>query len=156
MRIAIRASEKPSGTTRYSPSAGLVGRQGRWDASEASRSGAAGRPALSYPPCLSKLFFTSLRDDPADAEMPSHRLLVRAGYLRQLGAGLYSLLPLGFRVSQRVEQVIREEQDRIGGQEMSMPVVHPADVWPGSRSVRRDRAETVGSRTQSQDLWSSP
>jgi prolyl-tRNA synthetase len=81
---------------------------------------------------LSKLFFASLRDDPADAEMPSHRLLIRAGYLRQLGAGLYSLLPLGFRVNQRVEQVIREEMDRIGCQEMSMPVVHPADVWRAS------------------------
>ncbi|MEA2537960.1 MAG: prolyl-tRNA synthetase, partial [Chloroflexota bacterium] len=99
---------------------------------------------------LSKLFFTSLRDDPADAEMPSHRLLVRAGYVRQLGAGLYSLLPLGFRVNQRVEQVIREEQDRIGGQEMAMPVVHPADVWKesgryykiGPELVRfKDRAE---------------
>ena len=52
---------------------------------------------------LSKLFFTSLRDDPADAEMASHRLLLRAGYLRQLGSGIYSLLPLGFRVNQRVE-----------------------------------------------------
>jgi prolyl-tRNA synthetase len=78
---------------------------------------------------LSELFFTTLRDDPADAEMPSHRLLVRAGYVRQLGAGIYSLLPLGFRVSTRVEQVIREEMDRIGCQEMEMPVVHPADLW---------------------------
>jgi prolyl-tRNA synthetase len=78
---------------------------------------------------LSHLFFTSLRDDPADAEMPSHRLLIRAGYVRQLGSGLYSLLPLGFRVTRRVEQVIREELDRIGAQEMEMPVVHPADVW---------------------------
>ena len=57
---------------------------------------------------LSHLFFTTLRDDPADAEMASHRLLLRAGYLRQLGAGIYSLLPLGTRVSDRVEQVIRE------------------------------------------------
>jgi prolyl-tRNA synthetase len=81
---------------------------------------------------LSKLFFTSLRDDPADAEMASHRLLVRAGYVRQLGSGLYSLLPLGHRVSQRVEQVVREEMDRIGSQEMSMPVVHPADIWRAS------------------------
>ena len=81
---------------------------------------------------LSKLFFATLRDDPSDAEMPSHRLLVRAGYVRQLGAGIYSLLPLGHRVNQRVEQVIREEQDRIGGQEMSMPVVHPADIWRAS------------------------
>ena len=78
---------------------------------------------------LSNLFFTTLRDDPADAEMPSHRLLQRAGYVRQLGAGIYSLLPLGFRVSKRVEQVIREELNAIGGQEMEMPVVHPADLW---------------------------
>jgi prolyl-tRNA synthetase len=78
---------------------------------------------------LSELFFTTLRDDPADAEMPSHRLLVRAGYVRQLGSGIYSLLPLGFRVNKRVEQIIREEIDGIGGQEMEMPVVHPADVW---------------------------
>ena len=78
---------------------------------------------------MSQLFFTTLRDDPADAEMASHRLLVRAGYLRQLGSGIYSLLPLGFRVQQRVEQVIREEMDAIGGQEMEMPVVHPADLW---------------------------
>ena len=85
---------------------------------------------------LSELFFTTLRDDPADAEMPSHRLLLRAGYVRQLGSGLYSLLPLGYRVSKRVEQVIREEIDLIGGQEMEMPVVHPADVW--RRSGRYD------------------
>jgi prolyl-tRNA synthetase len=78
---------------------------------------------------LSNLFFTTLRDDPSEAEMPSHRLLLRAGYVRQLGAGIYSLLPLGFRVSKRVEQVIREELNAIGGQEMEMPVVHPADLW---------------------------
>ena len=81
---------------------------------------------------LSNLFFTTLRDDPADAEMPSHRLLVRAGYVRQLGSGIYSLLPLGFRVNKRVEQVVREEMDRIGCQEMEMPVVHPADLWRAS------------------------
>ena len=81
---------------------------------------------------LSHLFFTTLRDDPADAEMASHRLLVRAGYLRQLSSGIYSLLPLGKRVSDRVEQVIREEINRIGGQEMEMPVVHPAEIWKQS------------------------
>ncbi len=88
---------------------------------------------------LSHLFFATLRDDPADVEMPSARLLIRAGYVRQLGAGLYSLLPLGFRVTKRVEQVIREEMDRIGSQEMEMPVVHPADVWRAS-----GRYEAVG------------
>jgi prolyl-tRNA synthetase len=88
---------------------------------------------------LSQLFFATLRDDPSDAEMPSHRLLLRAGYLRQLGSGIYSLLPLGKRVSDRVEQVIREEQNAIGGQEMEMPVVHPADVWRAS-----GRYEAIG------------
>ena len=92
---------------------------------------------------LSKLFFTTLRDDPADAEMPSHRLLVRAGYVRQLGAGIYSLLPLGFRVTRRVEQVIREEMDRIGSQEMEMPVVHPADVWRESGRYQKIGPELV-------------
>jgi prolyl-tRNA synthetase len=81
---------------------------------------------------LSELFFSTLRDDPSDADMPSHRLLVRAGYVRQLGSGIYSLLPLGFRVTKRVEQVIREEMDAIGCQEMEMPVVHPGEVWKES------------------------
>jgi len=81
---------------------------------------------------LSQLFFASLRDDPAEAEMPSHRLLVRAGYVRQLSSGIYSLLPLGKRVSDRVEQIIREEIDAIGGQELEMPVVQPADLWKES------------------------
>lgn len=92
---------------------------------------------------LSKLFFTSLRDNPADAEMVSHRLLVRAGYVRQLGAGIYSLLPLGFRVSQRIEQVIREEMDAIGGQEMEMPVVHPAELWKESGRYAKIGPEMV-------------
>jgi prolyl-tRNA synthetase len=81
---------------------------------------------------LSTLFFASLRDDPAEAEMASHRLLLRAGYVRQLSSGIYSLLPLGKRVADRVEQVIREEIDAIGGQEMEMPVVHPAEIWKQS------------------------
>ena len=78
---------------------------------------------------LSQLFFASLRDDPSEAEMPSHRLLLRAGYVRQLGAGIYSLLPLGFRVAAKIEQIIREEQNAIGCQELLMPFVHPADIW---------------------------
>ncbi len=92
---------------------------------------------------LSQLFFTTLRDDPSEAEMPSHRLLLRAGYVRQLGAGIYSLLPLGFRVTQRVEQVIREELNAIGGQEMEMPVVHPAEVWKESGRYAKIGPELV-------------
>jgi prolyl-tRNA synthetase len=92
---------------------------------------------------LSRLFFTTLREDPADAEMVSHRLLVRAGYVRQLGSGIYSLLPLGFRVTRRVEQVIREEMNAIGGQEMEMPVVHPADLWKESGRYQKIGPELV-------------
>src|SRR5437016_8658331 len=92
---------------------------------------------------LSKLFFASLRDDPADAEMASHRLLLRAGYVRQVGTGIYSLLPLGKRVSDRVEQVIREEINAIGGQEMEMPVVHPAEIWKESGRYQKIGPELV-------------
>jgi prolyl-tRNA synthetase len=99
---------------------------------------------------LSQLFFASLRDDPSEAEMPSHRLLVRAGYVRQLGAGMYSLLPLGYRVTQRVEQVIREEINRIGGQEMEMPVVHPAEIWKESGRYQKIGPELVRFRDRSE------
>jgi len=92
---------------------------------------------------LSELFFATLRDDPGEAEMPSHRLLLRAGYLRQLGSGIYSLLPLGKRVSDRVEQVVREEINAIGGQEMEMPVVHPAEVWKESGRYQKIGPELV-------------
>jgi prolyl-tRNA synthetase len=92
---------------------------------------------------LSNLFFASLRDDPAEAEMISHKLLVRAGYVRQLGAGIYTLLPLGHRVTRRIEQVIREEIDAIGGQEMEMPVVHPAELWRESGRYAKIGPELV-------------
>jgi prolyl-tRNA synthetase len=92
---------------------------------------------------LSELFFATLRDDPAEAEMPSHRLLLRAGYLRQLGSGIYSLLPLGFRVTKRVEQIIREEMDAIGCQEVEMPVVHPAEIWKESGRYAKIGPELV-------------
>jgi prolyl-tRNA synthetase len=92
---------------------------------------------------LSTLLFASLRDDPADVDMASHRLLLRAGYVRQLGSGIFTLLPLGFRVQQRIEQVIREEMDAIGGQEMEMPVVHPADLWKESGRYAKIGPELV-------------
>jgi prolyl-tRNA synthetase len=92
---------------------------------------------------LSQLFFASLRDDPADAEMASHRLLLRAGYVRQIGTGIYSLLPLGWRVTHKVEQIIREEMDRIGCQEMEMPVVQPADLWRESGRYQKIGPELV-------------
>ena len=77
----------------------------------------------------SQMHIPTLRDDPADAGAPSHRLLLRAGYIRQLMAGHYSLLPLGQRVRLKVIGIIREEMDRIGAQEILMPVLHPAELW---------------------------
>jgi len=88
---------------------------------------------------LSTYFLPTLRDDPADAEARSHRLMVRAGLIRQLGAGLWTWLPAGYRVVKRVEAVIREEIDAIGGQEMLMPVVQPAELW--QRTGRYDIEE---------------
>ena len=78
---------------------------------------------------FSKLFVPTLRQDPADAEAISHKLLMRAGYVRQLGAGLYIMLPLGVRVMERVNRILREEMDAIGAQEIDMPALHPAEVW---------------------------
>src|SRR5690349_20285066 len=80
----------------------------------------------------SQLFLPTLRDDPADAEAVSHRLLVRGGYIRQVGAGLWTYMPLGWRVHRKVEQIIREERDAIGGQEMLAPVRTPAELWKES------------------------
>ena len=78
---------------------------------------------------LSTLFLRTLREDPADAEVPSHRLLVRAGYVRRVAPGIYSWLPLGVRVLGRVAQVVREEMDRIGGQEVSLPALLPREPF---------------------------
>ena len=80
----------------------------------------------------SQMHIPTLREDPADAGAPSHRLLLRAGYIRQLMAGHYSLLPLGQRVRLKVIEIIREEMNRIGAQEILMPVMHPAEPWQRS------------------------
>ena len=77
----------------------------------------------------SQLFLPTLRESPADAEAASHRLLVRGGFIRQVGAGLWTYLPLGWRVHQKVVQIIREEMNAIGGQEMLCPVLTPAELW---------------------------
>src|SRR5215218_6112113 len=80
----------------------------------------------------SQYFIPTLREDPADAEVVSHRLLLRAGFIRQLGSGIYSLLPLGWRVAQRAMKVLREEMEAVGGQEFFLPALHPAEVWKES------------------------
>ena len=77
----------------------------------------------------SQLFLPTLRDAPADAEAVSHKLLVRGGFIRQVSAGIWTYLPLGWRVHEKVAQVIREEMNAIGGQELQMPVLTPAELW---------------------------
>ncbi len=89
----------------------------------------------------SQAFIPTLRDDPADAEAANHRLLVRGGFIRQLMAGSYSLLPLGMRVATKVSAIIRQEMNAIGGQEFLLPVVHPAEPW--RRSGRWDDVEGI-------------
>jgi len=78
---------------------------------------------------MSHMFGTTLRQAPADAEVASHQLLVRAGFIRQLSAGVYSLMPLGWRAVDKIEDIMRAEINAIGGQEILMPVVHTADIW---------------------------
>ena len=77
----------------------------------------------------SQTFLPTLKDAPADAEAISHKLMVRAGLIRQMGAGLWTYLPAGWRAERKAEAVIREEMDRIGGQEFRLPALLPAEVW---------------------------
>lgn len=78
---------------------------------------------------MSHMFGTTMRQAPSEAETTSHQLLVRAGFIRQLGAGIYSLMPMGKRSIDKIENIMRAEMNAIGGQELFMPVVHPADLW---------------------------
>src|SRR5437588_900146 len=80
----------------------------------------------------SQYFIPTLREEPADAEVVSHKLLLRAGIVRQLSAGIYSYLPVGQRIALKVVQILREEMNRIGGQEFYLPALHPAEVWQES------------------------
>jgi len=87
----------------------------------------------------SRLFIPTLKQAPTEAEAVSHKLMVRAGYVRQLAAGLYIYLPLGERVMDKINRIMREEMNAIGGQEVTMPVLHPAEVWQ-----QTGRWETIG------------
>ena len=80
----------------------------------------------------SEAFIPTLRETPSDAECTSHQLLLRAGFIRQVGAGIYSYLPLAQRVVERIARIIRQEMNRIGGQEFYLPALHPAELWKES------------------------
>ncbi|MBD2626727.1 proline--tRNA ligase [Trichormus variabilis] len=81
---------------------------------------------------LSQMLFVTLRDDPADAEIPSHKLLLRAGYIRRIGSGIYAYLPLMWRVLQKVSQIVREEMNATGAQECLLPQLQPSELWKES------------------------
>src|SRR6187549_3890096 len=98
---------------------------------------------------LSTYFLPTLREDPSDAESLSHRLMVRAGLVRQLGAGLWTWLPAGYRVIKRVEAIIREEIDAIGGQELLMPVLQPAELWQRTGRYEIDELFKLADRKDS-------
>src|SRR5687768_5233060 len=78
---------------------------------------------------MSRLFLRTLRDDPADAEIASHRLLLRAGCIRRVASGIYAWLPLGHRVLMKVAQIVREEMDATGAQETTLPIAQPLELW---------------------------
>ncbi|MEQ9347811.1 MAG: proline--tRNA ligase, partial [Thalassospira sp.] len=81
---------------------------------------------------LSQFFLPTLKETPSEAQIASHRLMLRAGMVRQLTAGIYSWLPLGHRVLKKIEQIVREEQDKIGFNELLMPTIQPAELWQES------------------------
>jgi len=85
----------------------------------------------------SKLFIPTLRDDPADAEVVSHKLLLRAGYIRRVTSGVYDYLPLGLRVLRKIEAVVRDEMNRVGAQELQMPMVQPGELWEKSERMEK-------------------
>ena len=85
---------------------------------------------------FSEALIPTLKELPKDAEIPSHRLMLRAGLVRQLTAGVYSYLPLGYRALLKVIAIVREEMDAAGGQEILMPVIHPIEIW--DESLRPD------------------
>ena len=78
---------------------------------------------------LSRSFIPTMKETPAEAQIASHRLMLRAGLVRQTSAGIYAWLPLGFRVLQNIERIVREEQDAAGAQELLMPTIQPAELW---------------------------
>ena len=78
---------------------------------------------------LSRYFLPTLKEDPKEAQIVSHRLMLRAGMIQQSSAGIYSWLPMGFKVMKKIEQIVREEQNRVGALEILMPTLQPADLW---------------------------
>ncbi len=92
---------------------------------------------------MSEMFIKTLREAPAEAELVSHQLMIRAGLIKQLASGIYSYLPLFYRVLRKIEEILRQEMDAIGGQEINMPVVHSADLWKESGRYQQNIDEML-------------
>lgn len=90
---------------------------------------------------MSRLFGETLREAPAGIESPGHQFLLRAGYLRQIGQGIFAYLPLAWQAMMHIEEILREELTAIGGVEVSLPVVHPAELWQQSGRYQKIGAE---------------
>ena len=110
---------------------------------------------------LSKLLTATLREAPADAEIVSHKLMLRAGMVRQLASGIYTWLPLGYRILKKVEAIVREEMNAAGAQEILMPAIQPAELWRESKIcdqygpeflLRNDRLEKTLRKILSLDM----
>ncbi|MGD8700714.1 MAG: hypothetical protein PVJ43_15565, partial [Gemmatimonadales bacterium] len=102
---------------------------------------------------MSEHFGETLRKPPAEAETPGYALLLRAGYIRSPAAGLFAYLPLGLRTRRKIETILREEIDGIGGQEIGMPIVQPAALWGDSASPDRADVEVVSFRDRADRSW---
>jgi prolyl-tRNA synthetase len=97
------------------------------------RSGGAHERSADAPPMKASHFFVStLKEAPADAEVVSHQLMLRAGFIKRLSAGIYTYMPMGLRVIRKIEEIVREEMNRAGAVELLMPVVQPAELWQES------------------------
>ena len=106
----------------------------------------------------SQFFVSTLKEAPADAEVVSHKLMMRAGYIKRLGAGIYSYMPMGLRVIRKIEGIVREEMNRAGAVELLMPVVQPAELWQetGRSLATARRAAPPASATRCRRRGSSP
>ena len=102
---------------------------------------------------MSRLFSQTLRDTPTEAEIASHKLLLRAGFIRQLSAGIYSYLPLARRSLNKIEAIFREEMNSIGGQEITMPVIHPAEIWQKTGRWFSIDADIFVSKIEINAIW---
>src|SRR6185437_2769594 len=162
-RTARRLARSPASSTRRRPTPGSASQHG-------GRAGVRARSALQARRCvgvyprrsaararrdramtrLSEYLLPTEKQPPADAEAISHKLMVRAGLIRQMGAGMWTWLPAGWRVHQRVVAIVREEMDAIGGQEMLMPVLQPAEPWRRSGRLEIDELFKLSDRKGSE------